>query len=76
MPYKVVGKKMTDEQQAKEMLEAVNYLRKSPMKYLKENWLKLAIGALILERVIFYLYVNPQLNSFMAYVEQVIGAIK
>jgi len=46
------------------------------MNWIKENWLKLAIGALILERVIFYLYVNPQLNSFMAYVEQVIGAIK
>lgn len=42
----------------------------------KELWLKIAIGALVVERIVYYLYINPQLNSFMVYVEQVIGAIK
>jgi len=38
-------------------------------QWFENNWLKLAIGVLILERVIFYTKVYPFIISFMQYVE-------
>jgi len=38
-------------------------------QWFENNWLKLAIGLLVLERVVFYMKVLPYINSFMQYVE-------
>jgi len=59
----------------KEMLIAIDYLRRSPMNWLKQNWWKVAIIWLTIESFIRQFGIYKELNSFMKYVEMVIGAI-
>jgi len=68
---------MTNEQLKNEMFTAINYLRKNPMKdWFERNFYKVFFMLWFLERVYYYTVQNPKFNSFMKYVELVLGLIK
>jgi hypothetical protein len=43
------------------------------MNWIKTNWLKVAIALLVIERLYYYLIVNPQIFSFFNYAENIFG---
>ena len=66
---------MTSDELKNEMLIAIDYLRRNPMDWLKQNWYKVAIAYLVIESLFRHFGIYKSLNSFMEYVELVLGGL-
>ncbi|MFX0141223.1 MAG: hypothetical protein ACFFDN_46720 [Candidatus Hodarchaeota archaeon] len=43
--------------------------------YIKENWVRIVIALLLIERLYYYTIQHPKFNSFMDYVEMILGGL-